>query len=273
MSIAVPGGTRHPWVRLSRLGTRPGLKWSRKFSMSIAKGVPSWLCFHSRVSVSRHFWCSSSGGSDGCVTPSGRSPRRMCSPASRNWLVLRYVRAVVLVGLVTSLSVAFVVTLLRMESPPHAKAASVRAAMARVQDAKSSLDALHPYWFATAGLLVTIGLGVYTYRRRHIQCSACAPVGGPGRVRPPGRGHEQRPFVVGPSPKRRHGPRLVRARSTSEAPPEHTRLHEAGGSSSRWSSCGRSSCRSTSTAAWMSGSTRTPSRTPSRKPGGSGSLA
>ena len=99
-------------------------------------------------------------------------------PRAAKLAVLRYVRAVTLVGLITSLSVALGVTVLRMESPPLAKAPAVRAAMDRVHDAKRSLDALHPYWFAIGGLLVTLGLGVYTYRRRHIQCSAVLQAAG-----------------------------------------------------------------------------------------------
>jgi hypothetical protein len=92
-------------------------------------------------------------------------------PRAARLAVLRYVRAVALVALTTSLSVALGVTILRMESPPLAKTPAVRAAMGRVQDARRSLDALYPYWFATAGVLATIGLAVYTYRRRHIQCA------------------------------------------------------------------------------------------------------
>ncbi len=92
--------------------------------------------------------------------------------------LFRYVRAVALVGLVTSVSVALGVTLLRIQSPTVAKAPAVRAAMTQIHDAKRSLDGLYPYWFATAGLLVTIGLGVYTYRRRHIQCSAAFQAAG-----------------------------------------------------------------------------------------------
>ena len=93
-------------------------------------------------------------------------------PRAARLAMLRYARGVVLVALTTSLSVAMCVTILRMESPPLAKAPVIRRALDRVQDARRSLDALYPYWFATAGLLVTIGLAVYTYRRRHIQCSA-----------------------------------------------------------------------------------------------------
>ena len=93
-------------------------------------------------------------------------------PRAAKLAVLRYARSVALIGLLTALSVISVLTFLRMASPPHARPAAVRAAIVWVQDAKRSLDALHPYWFAAAGILVTIGLGVYTYRRRLIQCSA-----------------------------------------------------------------------------------------------------
>jgi hypothetical protein len=93
-------------------------------------------------------------------------------PRAAKLALLRYVRAVVLLALFTSLSVATGVFALRTQGSPLAKTPAVRAAMDRVHDARRSLDALYPYWFGTAGLLVTIGLAIYTYRRRHIQCSA-----------------------------------------------------------------------------------------------------
>jgi hypothetical protein len=86
--------------------------------------------------------------------------------------LLRYVRAVALVGLVTSMIVSAAVLVLRLESSPDVTDTGLQSALLRVNEAKQSLDALHPYWVATAGLLLAAGLGFHTYRRKYIQCSA-----------------------------------------------------------------------------------------------------
>jgi hypothetical protein len=105
-----------------------------------------------------------------------RAVRREPTPASLTkiaWMaVLRYARGIALTGALTSLAVAGVVEVLRWRASPLAKVSVVRQALDSERAMKRTLDEAHPYWFGAAAVLLTSALGIYTYRRRHAQCTA-----------------------------------------------------------------------------------------------------